>query len=75
MNESVSTSVRDMIRNFDRLEKEREESKLEMSKMPVEVREFVRSELTSIAEILRNKQGYSIPQIRRILREILEVPV
>ena len=45
------------------------------TEIPREVREFIRCELVSLAEILRKREGYSIPQIRRIIRELLTVSV
>ena len=45
------------------------------TEIPREVREFIRCELVSLAEILRKREGYSIPQIRRIIKELLTVSV
>ena len=38
-------------------------------------RETVRTELTAIAERLVNKFGLSIPDVRRVLHELLDVSV
>ena len=45
------------------------------TEIPREVREFIRCELVVMAEILRKREGYSIPQIRRIIKELLTVSV
>jgi hypothetical protein len=49
--------------------------KREKTEIPREVREFIRCELVAMAEMLRKREGYSIPQIRRIIKELLAVSV
>jgi polyhydroxyalkanoate synthesis regulator phasin len=46
-----------------------------MSKIPTEMREEIRSELVLIADRLVKKLDITIPEARRVIKEILDVSV
>lgn len=75
MNDKSGSAVRDVVKAFDKAKKETEGYRQKFDALPVEAREFVRSELKAIAEVLRRDYGLSVPEIRRFLHEILELSI
>ena len=75
MNDKSGSAVRDVVKAFNKAEKETEEYHQKFDVLPVEAREFVRSELKAIADVLRRDYGLSVPEIRRFLHDVLEVTI
>jgi len=75
MNDKSGSAVRDVVKACNKAEKDREEYHQKFDALPVEAREFVRSELKAIADVLRRDYGLSVPEIRRFLHDVLEVTI
>lgn len=78
MSEAVGV-VKEVVSEFSKLQAHAEEERFEVRRMAAELsegdRDFVRDELVFVAEYIRKRYAYRIPQIRRLLHELLEVSV
>ena len=72
----MSSEVRALIARFGQAEEEARKAQEQTAEVSTEDREFVRDELTHIAESIRKRYPVmSIPQIRAFIREMLDVTV
>jgi len=71
-----ASAVRALIGKFDQAEEEAKKTQEQTAEFSPEEREFVREELTYIAEFVRKKHPeMSVPQVRALIREMLYVTV
>jgi len=71
-----ASAVRALIGKFDQAEEEAKKTQEQTAEFSPEEREFVREELTYIAEFVRKKHPeMSASQVRALIREMLYVTV
>lgn len=75
----VVSVVKDVLSAFSKAKARAEEERFEVNRMVSELsqvdRELVKGKLVEAAEYIRKKYAYRIPQIRRLLHELLEQSV
>lgn len=78
MNDAVA-AVKDVVSAFSAAKAHAEEERFEVNRMVSELsdrdRELVKDKFMEAAEHIRRKYAYRIPQIRRLLHELLDVSV